>query len=348
MAKQIGIFERYLTVWIFACIFIGIGTGRAFPSLEELLDSMKVGFVSIPIAIGLFLMMYPVMVRVKLEDLPKAVRSPKELGVTFFFNWAVAPFFLAGLASLFLGDYPEYATGLILLGIAPCIAMVLMWNLLAGGNNALCVVLVAINSLVQMVLYSIYVYILIGAHLDIPIVKVAESVLVFLGLPLVLGFVSRRKLLKARGEEWFESSFLPAMRTTAIIGLLFTLIVMFALKGYVMIENPYVIVLVAVPLAIFFFVMFVASYLTAWRLKIGYENSVAVAFTSASNNFEIAIAVAATVFGIGSGVALATVIGPLIEVPIMLALVYLATKSRPRLFPKRDCRGGCSSSPEKG
>lgn len=331
--KKLGAFEKYLTIWIFACIFIGIAIGKVFPSLEEVLDSLKVGFVSIPIAIGLFLMMYPVMVRVKLDDLPKAVRSPKELGVTFFFNWAVAPFFLAGLAYLFLKEYPEYATGLILLGIAPCIAMVLMWNLLAKGNNALCVILVAINSLAQMVLYSIYAYFLIGTHIDVPIVKIAESVLVFLGLPLLLGFISRRRLLRTKGEEWFESRFLPAMRTTAIFGLLYTLVVMFALKGYAMIEDPYAIVLVAVPLTIFFFVMFIVSYLVAWQLKISYENSVAVAFTSASNNFEIAIAVAATVFGIGSGVALATVIGPLIEVPIMLALVYLATITRPRLFP---------------
>ena len=335
MAKQIGIFEKYLTVWIFACIFIGIGIGRVFPSLEEVLDSLKVGFVSIPIAIGLFLMMYPVMVRVKLEDLPKAFRSPKELGVTFFFNWAVAPFFLAGLAYIFLSDYPEYATGLILLGIAPCIAMVLMWTLLAKGNNTLTVVLVAINSLAQMVLYSVYAYFLVGVHIDVPIVKVAQSVLVFLGLPLVLGFWSRRRLLKTKGKEWFEARFLPAMRTMAIIGLLFTLVVMFSLKGYVMIENPYVIILVAIPLTIFFIVMFIASYLTAWKLKMSYENSVAVAFTSASNNFEIAIAVAATVFGIGSGVALATVIGPLIEVPLMLALVHLALKTRHRLFPMK-------------
>ncbi len=258
MAKPIGIFEKYLTFWIFACIFIGIGVGRAFPWLEELLDSFTIGFVSIPIAIGLFLMMYPVMVRVKLEDLPKAVRSQKELGITFFFNWAVAPFFLAGLAYLFLKDYPEYATGLILLGIAPCIAMVLMWTLLARGNNTLTVILVAINSLAQMILYSVYAYFLIGVHIDVPITKVAQSVLVFLGLPLILGFWSRRRLIRTRGEKWFDKRFLPVMRTTAIIGLLFTLIVMFALKGYVLIENPYVIVLEAIPLIIFFFVMFIA------------------------------------------------------------------------------------------
>ena len=334
MAKQIGIFEKYLTIWIFLCMFMGIVIGRAFPSLEESLDSMKIGFISIPIAIGLFLMMYPAMVRVKLEELPKVVRSPKELGITFFFNWAVAPFFLAGLAHLFLSNYPEYATGLILLGIAPCIAMVLMWTLLAKGNITLTVVLVAINSLAQMVLYPIYVYFLVGVHIDVPIEKVVISVMVFLGLPLALGFWSRKRLLKTKGEEWFEVRFLPAMRTMAIVGLLFTLIVMFALKGYVIIEDPYVIILVAIPLTIFFVVMFIVSYLTAWMLKINYENSVAVAFTSASNNFEIAIAVAATVFGISSGVALATVIGPLIEVPIMLAMVHLVMKTRKRLFSK--------------
>ncbi len=340
MAKVMGVFEKYLTVWIFLFMFIGIGVGRLFPSLETTLDSLKVGFVSIPIAIGLFLMMYPVMVRVKLEDLPKAVRAPKELGVTFFFNWAIAPFFLAGLAHIFLSDYPEYATGLILLGIAPCIAMVLIWTLLAKGNNTLTVVLVAINSLAQMVLYSIYAYFLVGVHIDVPIVKITQSVLVFLGLPLALGFWSRRRLLRTKGEEWFEIRFLPAMRTMAIIGLLFTLVVMFALKGYVLIENPYVIVLVAIPLTIFFVVMFIASYLIAWKLNINYENSVAVAFTSASNNFEIAIAVAATVFGIGSGVALATVIGPLIEVPLMLALVHLAMRTRKRLFTKNTGESG--------
>lgn len=336
MAKQIGVFEKYLTVWIFLFMFIGIGIGRLFPSLEGTLDSLKVGFVSVPIAIGLFMMMYPVMVRVRLEDIPKAVRSPKELGVTFFFNWAIAPFFLAGLAHVFLADYPEYATGMILLGIAPCIAMVLIWTLLAKGNNTQTVVLVAINSLAQMLLYSVYVYFLVGVQIDVPIMKVAQSVLIFLGLPLAFGFWSRRWILRSKGKKWFEARFLPAMRSMAIIGLLFTLVVMFALKGYVMIENPYVIVLVAIPLTIFFIVMFIASYLTAWKLNMNYENSVAVAFTSASNNFEISIAVAATVFGIGSGVALATVIGPLIEVPIMLALVNLAVKTRKKLFSKNN------------
>jgi ACR3 family arsenite transporter len=344
-SKHLDFFDRYLFVWIFVCMGIGLGVGKLFPDLGTALDRVKIGFVSIPIAVGLFMMMFPIMIRIRLEDAAKAVRSWKELGIVIFFNWFIAPFYMYLLSRIFLHSHPEYAIGVVLLGIAPCIAMVLMWTYLADGNNALAMVLMAINSVVQMFIFSFFAYYLTKGYVNqlgsqatfdisrVNILNILITVLVFLGIPLLLGFLARRRLLQTRGEEWIEHRLSPWMRVMAIVGLLFTLIVMFALKGKVIIEEPVAVVLVAIPVIIFFFTMFFGAYLASWGLNITYENAVTVGLTGASNNFELAIAVAAAVFGINSRVALATVIGPLIEVPIMLALVRVGLRTR-RFFPR--------------
>jgi ACR3 family arsenite transporter len=344
--KHLDFFDRYLFVWIFVCMGIGLGLGKLFPDLGTSIDKVKIGFVSIPIAIGLFMMMFPIMIRIRLEDAVKAARSWKELGVVIFFNWLISPFYMYLLSRIFLRNHPEYAIGVVLLGVAPCIAMVLMWTYLADGNNALAMVLMSINSLVQMFIFSFFAYYLTKGYVNqlgseatfdisrVTIPNIAITVLIFLGAPLLLGFLARRRLLKTRGEEWIEHKLSPWMRLMAIAGLLFTLIVMFALKGKVIVEEPIAVLLVAVPVSIFFFTMFLGAYFTCWGLNIDYENSVTVGLTGASNNFELAIAVAAAVFGINSRVALATVIGPLIEVPIMLALVRIGLRTR-EWYPRR-------------
>jgi ACR3 family arsenite transporter len=344
--KHLDFFDRYLFVWIFVCMGIGLALGKLFPGLGPAIDRVKIGFVSIPIAVGLFMMMFPIMLRIRLEEAVKAVKSWKELCIVIFFCWFVSPFYMYLLSWIFLRRHPEYAIGVVLLGIAPCIAMVLMWTYLADGNNALAMVLMAINSVVQMFIFSFFAYFLTKGYVrqlgakatfDISRVNIPNiliTVLIFLGAPLVIGFFVRRSLSKTRGDEWIEHNLSPWMRVTAIAGLLFTLIVMFTLKGKVIIDDPFVVVLVAIPVTIFFFTMFAGGYFTSWAFNIDYPNSVAVGLTGASNNFELAIAVAAAVFGINSRVALATVIGPLIEVPIMLLLVRIGLRTR-RYFPRK-------------
>ena len=347
--KHLDFFDRYLFIWIFVCMGIGLGLGKLFPGIERSIDSVKIGFVSIPIAIGLFMMMFPIMLRIRLEEAVKALKSWKELCIVIVFCWFISALWMYFLSWVFLRNHPEYAIGVVLLGVAPCIAMVLMWSYLADGNNALAMVLMAINSVVQMFIFSFLAYFLSkgyinkiaasGKRVDFNIARVnipniLITVLVFLGVPLVIGFFVRRRLAKTRGEDWIEHRLSPWMRAMAIIGLLFTLIVMFAMKGKVIIEEPLVVVLVAIPVTIFFFTMFAGGYFTAWFFNIDYPNSIVVGLTGSSNNFELAIAVAAAVFGISSKVTLATVIGPLIEVPIMLALVRIGLRTR-RYFPRK-------------
>jgi ACR3 family arsenite transporter len=344
--KHLDFFDRYLFVWIFACMGIGLALGKLFPGLGPQVDKVKIGFVSIPIAVGLFMMMFPIMLRIRLEEAVKAAKSWKELGIVIFFCWFISPFYMYLLSWIFLRNHPEYAIGVVLLGVAPCIAMVLMWTYLADGNNALAMVLMAINSVVQMFIFSFFAYFLTRGYVNrlgakatfdisrVNIPNILLTVLVFLGAPLVIGFFVRRRLAKTRGEDWIEHKLSPWMRAMAIVGLLFTLIVMFTLKGKVIIEEPIVVVLVAIPTTIFFFTMFLGAYSTSYAFNINYQNSVAVGLTGSSNNFELAIAVAAAVFGINSRVALATVIGPLIEVPIMLALVHIGLRTR-RYFPRK-------------
>jgi ACR3 family arsenite transporter len=347
--KHLDFFDRYLFIWIFVCMGVGLGLGKLFPGLGPEIDKVKIGFVSVPIAIGLFMMMFPIMVRIKLEEAAKAARSWRELLIVVAFNWFISPFYMYALTRIFLRSHPEYAIGVVLLGIAPCIAMVLMWTYLADGNNPLAMVLMAINSAVQMFIFSFFAYFLTRGYVNqlaaggkkvdfdisrVTIPNIAITVLIFLGVPLILGFIVRRRLTKTRGEDWIEHHLSPWMRVMAIAGLLFTLIVMFALKGKIIIEEPIAVLLVAIPVTIFFFTMFAGSYFTSWLANINYQNSVAVGLTASSNNFELAIAVAAAVFGINSKVALATVIGPLIEVPIMLALVRIGLRTRNR-FPRK-------------
>jgi arsenite transporter len=347
--KHLDFFDRYLFIWIFVCMGIGLGLGKLFPGLGTQLDKVKIGFVSIPIAVGLFMMMFPIMLRIRLEDAAKAAKSWKELGIVIFFCWFVSPFYMYLLSWIFLRSHPEYAIGVVLLGVAPCIAMVLMWSYLADGNNALAMVLMAINSVVQMFIFSFFAYFLTkgyvneiatsGKKIDFNIARVnipniLITVLIFLGAPLIIGFFVRRRLVKTRGDEWIEHQLSPWMRVMAIVGLLFTLIVMFTLKGKVIIDEPIVVLLVAIPVTIFFFTMFAGGYFASWAFNINYQNSVVVGLTGSSNNFELAIAVAAAVFGISSKVTLATVIGPLIEVPIMLALVRIGLRTR-RYFPRK-------------
>lgn len=285
--------------------------------------------LALGIVVGLFFMMYPAMVNVRIGDVGLAVKSPKQIGVVMFFNYAIAPFFMYLLAVTFLSSYPELKTGVILYGFAPCIAMVIIFTFLALGNNALALVLVALNSIIQMILIPFYAKLLIG-DVSFDVLVVAESVILYLGLPLLLGFLTRHWGVKKWGEETFENKYKNMLRSMSIAGLLFTLIVMFALKGDLIVEEPKVILLVALPITIFFLVMFVGTYLLGWRLGFNYEDSVAVAFNTTGRDFEIAIAIAITAFT--STVALATVVGPLIEVPVMLGLVVFARKTKEKLF----------------
>lgn len=319
IGKYYGISNFELTPPIDAIKFIFRGTYTF-----DLPNTLALGVV-----VGLFMMIYPAMTNVRVEDLKSAVRSPKQIGIVAFFNYLIAPFFMYLLAILFLSDYPELRTGVILYGFAPCIAMVIVFTFLARGNNAMAVVLVAFNSIMQMILIPVYAKLLLG-NIDFDVLVVGESVVLYLGLPLVLGFLTRKTGTQRYGEEGFERKFRPTLNALSIIGLLFTLIVMFALKGDLIVEEPKVILLIALPITIFFAVMFVGVYLLGWKLGFNYKDSVAVAFNTTGRDFEIAIAIAITAFT--PTVALATVVGPLIEVPVMLFLVAFARKTRTRLF----------------
>lgn len=325
---------------------VGIAIGKSYGisnfQLTPPIDAIKSIFsgsyvfdlpstLALGVVVGLFFMIYPAMTNVRVGDLKTALKSPKQIGVVVFFNYLVAPFFMYFLAKLFLGapQYQELQTGVILYGFAPCIAMVIVFTYLARGNNAMALVLVAFNSILQMILIPIYAKILLG-NIDFDILVVAESVVLYLGLPLVLGFATRRAGVKKFGEAGFESRFRPLLNAVSITGLLFTLIVMFALKGDLIVQEPKVILLVALPITVFFAVMFIGIYLLGWKLGFDYKDSVAVAFNTTGRDFEIAIAIAITAFT--PTVALATVVGPLIEVPVMLALVAFARKTGPGLF----------------
>ncbi len=336
---------RLLPVFVIVSMAIGIGIGRLYGIsnfvLTPPIDAIKAIFhgiyafnlpntLALGVVIGLFMMIYPAMANIKFEDLGKAARSPKQLLIVLFFNYAIAPFFMLLLARIFLGSEPDLYTGLVLYGLAPCIAMVIVFTYLAQGNAPLAIILVAVNSIIQMLLIPVYAKLLLGnVHFDVWVV--GESVLLYLGVPLVAGMLTRVLGVKRFGEAWFNKLKFY-LDTLSIVGLLFTLIVMFALKGDLILKKPFFIVQMAVPMVLFFWTMFVVVYLVSWRLKLNYEDSVAVAFNSTGRDFEIAIAIAITAFN--PTVALATVIGPLIEVPVMLVLVWFARKSEYRLFKK--------------
>ena len=337
MSDDLGVLDRYLTVWIGAAMVLGVGLGRFVPGVADALNAVTWHGTSLPIAIGLFVMIYPIMAEIDYGGIPRVTRiARKEIGLTLAFNWLIAPFVMYGLAVLFLGGYPEFITGLIIVGIAPCIAMVLVWNELASGNQEMCAVCVGVNSLLQIALFVPYTFVFLtvarGTTVAVDIPLIAQMVGVFLGLPLLLGYLSQQLGIRTVGRESYYNGFVERIGPLNLLGLLFTVVVMFALKGDYIVSNPAQIVLIAVPLVIFFGAMWALAYGASIVLGFDYTESISVAFTASSNNFELAIAVAVAVFGIGSNVALATVVGPLVEVPVMLALVKVALATRERLF----------------
>ena len=327
--ESLGLFDRYLTLWIFASMGIGLILGRLFPTLGPTLDSIKIAGISIPISLGLFFMLYPIMVKIKFSDILNVFNAPKPLLLTLLFNWAVKPFFVAALAYLFLRNYPQYMAGVILLGIAPCTASVLFWNHVAEGDDASGVLMVAVNSLMILILYPPLASVLLGVgDVPVPFLALASSVGVFVGLPMVLGYISKKELVKRKGEEWFETRYLIWTKDMGMIGLLGTLILLFSFKGELILTQPFIVLLISIPLVIEFFSIYGLAHYISWLKGLSYEEATPVSLISSSNNFEVAIAVAITVFGIDSGAAFATVVGPLIEVPIMLALVKISLRTK--------------------